>query len=360
MHRDDSSVFETLSSPVGVLVCEARTLQYGFYTASELRKLSVVQVTSKEQRDALNRPLPGGLYDPKMGPTDHYETCTSCGLDYSLCPGHIGHIDLALPTYSPVLFQHMLKLLKSKCFNCHRFRADATKLQKLAHAAELLSAGHVVDACCALEPDSGSDASRELRRVSRTGRPPPLSPHLLTVRQALHKKFFRTLAGAKNKCSHCQTVTGAMRTEGGYKIFCVPLSKSATTANQMLGAEAAARAAGQSTAVGGSANGNDDEDEDEDEDEENEQATGAAAAAGGAGPAGAGAPPSGSGGSLILMTPAEAERHLKDLWQVPGPHACPHARAHSHLAPLQGLPTSLSPAAGRAVAPPFDAAPSAT
>ena len=58
MHRDDSSVFETLSSPVGVLVCEARTLQYGFYTASELRKLSVVQVTSKEQRDALNRPLP--------------------------------------------------------------------------------------------------------------------------------------------------------------------------------------------------------------------------------------------------------------------------------------------------------------
>ena len=108
MHRDDASVFETLSSPVGVLVCEARTLQYGFYTASELRKLSVVQVTSKEQRDALNRPLPGGLYDPKMGPTDHYETCTSCGLDYSLCPGHIGHIDLALPTYSPVLFQHML------------------------------------------------------------------------------------------------------------------------------------------------------------------------------------------------------------------------------------------------------------
>ena len=96
-----------------------------------------ILVSHKEQRDALNRPLPGGLYDPKMGPTDHYETCTSCGLDYSLCPGHIGHIDLALPTYSPVLFQHMLKLLKSKCFNCHRFRADATKLQKLAHAAEL-------------------------------------------------------------------------------------------------------------------------------------------------------------------------------------------------------------------------------
>ena len=92
MNRDDKNVFETLQSPVGVLVNEAQAIQYSFYTADELRRLSVVQVTSSEQRDALNRPLPGGLYDSKMGPTDHYESCATCGLDYSLCPGHIGHI----------------------------------------------------------------------------------------------------------------------------------------------------------------------------------------------------------------------------------------------------------------------------
>ena len=165
MRRDD-----TLESPVSVLVREARALQYGFYTANELRKLSVVQVTSSEQRDALDRPLPGGLYDPKMGPTDHYETCPSCGLDYSLCPGHIGHIDLALPAYSPVLFAEMLKLLKSKCFNCHRFRADSGKMEKLALAADLLAEGRFVDACCALEPASGSDARHELQRGARPSR----------------------------------------------------------------------------------------------------------------------------------------------------------------------------------------------
>ena len=79
MNRDDKNVFETLQSPVGVLVNEAQAIQYSFYTADELRRLSVVQVTSSEQRDALNRPLPGGLYDSKMGPTDHYESCATCG-----------------------------------------------------------------------------------------------------------------------------------------------------------------------------------------------------------------------------------------------------------------------------------------
>ena len=40
------NVFETLQSPVGVLVNEAQAIQYSFYTADELRRLSVVQVTS--------------------------------------------------------------------------------------------------------------------------------------------------------------------------------------------------------------------------------------------------------------------------------------------------------------------------
>ena len=42
MNRDDKNVFETLSSPVGVLVNEAQAIQFSFYTADELRKLSVV------------------------------------------------------------------------------------------------------------------------------------------------------------------------------------------------------------------------------------------------------------------------------------------------------------------------------
>ena len=105
---------------------------------AELRKLSVVHVTSSEQRDALSRPLPGGLYDPAMGPTDQYESCKTCGLDYTTCPGHLGHIELALPAYTPVLFPQLVTLLRSTCLLCHRLKADAGKLRILADALRLL------------------------------------------------------------------------------------------------------------------------------------------------------------------------------------------------------------------------------
>ena len=94
MQRPDDA-FERLSSPLGVVVRESESVRFGVYSDAELRKLSVVQVHSAEQRDAMNRPLPGGLYDPAMGPTDHYAMCPTCGLDYQLCPGHLGRIELA-------------------------------------------------------------------------------------------------------------------------------------------------------------------------------------------------------------------------------------------------------------------------
>ena len=67
----EAFVYDRLSSPLGVVVREAAAVRYGVYSDDDIRKLSVVRVYSAEQRDALNRPLPGGLYDPRMGPTDH-------------------------------------------------------------------------------------------------------------------------------------------------------------------------------------------------------------------------------------------------------------------------------------------------
>ena len=99
-----------------------------------------------------------------------------------------------------------------------------------------------------LRQAGGSDASREIKGGTPRGKP-PLTPHLISLRRALHRKFFKVLSSAKNKCSHCYTHSCAMRTEGGYKIFCVPLSARAAAANQILGGDIAARVAGR----GGSA-----------------------------------------------------------------------------------------------------------
>ena len=143
------TLHSAITTPTGVV--EAQSVGFSFYSAAEVRKISVVQVHTAEQRDAHNRPLPGGLYDPAMGPTDQYESCKTCGLDYTTCPGHLGHIELALPAYTPVLFPQLVTLLRSTCLLCHRLKADAGKLRILADALRLLDAGLLVDATVLME-----------------------------------------------------------------------------------------------------------------------------------------------------------------------------------------------------------------
>lgn len=41
-------------------------------TDEEVRRHSVVKVTSPNLLDGLQLPVPNGLYDPAMGPLDHY------------------------------------------------------------------------------------------------------------------------------------------------------------------------------------------------------------------------------------------------------------------------------------------------
>ena len=58
-----------------------------------------------------------------FGPTRVGVTCKTCGLKFRHCPGHMGHIELSVPVYNPLLFNHMFRLLRSKCWSCHRFKA---------------------------------------------------------------------------------------------------------------------------------------------------------------------------------------------------------------------------------------------
>jgi hypothetical protein len=51
-------------------------------------------------------------------------SCPTCGLNAMYCPGHLGHVELAVPVYHPLLFDLMYRLLKSKCFYCHHFRTS--------------------------------------------------------------------------------------------------------------------------------------------------------------------------------------------------------------------------------------------
>lgn len=49
---------------------EVSSLAFGFFTATEARRLSVKRITATEVLDRLDNAVPDGLYDPAMGPTD--------------------------------------------------------------------------------------------------------------------------------------------------------------------------------------------------------------------------------------------------------------------------------------------------
>lgn len=61
-----------------------------------------------------------GLYDPTLGPVEQSATCVTCFLPYKDCPGHLGHVVLSVPVYQPLLFNVMFRVLRAKCFCCHR------------------------------------------------------------------------------------------------------------------------------------------------------------------------------------------------------------------------------------------------
>ena len=306
-----AETFERLASPLGVVVREADYIQYGIYTDDELRKLSVVQVDSSNQRDAMNRPLPGGLYDPKMGPTDHYSMCPTCALDYTHCPGHLGRIELALPVYLPTLFPTLVQLLRGKCLHCHAFRMPREALRHLVDALALLDAGLLVDAAEVIHGSSSAGAKRDggvsdeadvemadaeeeddddestivpsypglsregvdaLRRAARADAPKPRatassrSPHVLTLRRLATSKFYKQIMHQK-KCKHCDRHSSGIKQEGGCKLFCVNLSKKKAADN-------AARVASRNPAGGA------EDDDDDDDDEEAAAGTGASPAPG--------------------------------------------------------------------------------
>lgn len=99
-------------------------VKFDMYDSKTIRQISAAHITESSAFDNLNQPNKGGLHDPKMGVSanDKFQNCSFCGLDADSCPGHFGHIDLPAPIYNPFLLKYIYKLLRCKCFNCHKLK----------------------------------------------------------------------------------------------------------------------------------------------------------------------------------------------------------------------------------------------
>jgi DNA-directed RNA polymerase II subunit RPB1 len=77
-------------------------IQFGLFSPEETKNMSVCHIEYPETMDEQRmRPRERGLNDPKLGSIDRAYKCATCGENMTECPGHFGHIELAVPVFHP-------------------------------------------------------------------------------------------------------------------------------------------------------------------------------------------------------------------------------------------------------------------
>jgi len=105
-------------------------LQFSILSPEEIRKSSVANIVSRDTY-VNNKPVIGGLFDPRMGVLDPGLICPTDGLNYMKTPGYFGHIELARPIFYIQYLHTIVKILRCVCVKCSKLLIDKTKFDYL-------------------------------------------------------------------------------------------------------------------------------------------------------------------------------------------------------------------------------------
>jgi len=105
-------------------------IQFSIMSPEEIVKGSVAEITNRETY-VNNKPVIGGLFDPRMGPLDPGMICPTDGLDYMKCPGYFGHVKLARPVFYYQYLGTVVKILRCVCIKCSSLRISKTANKQL-------------------------------------------------------------------------------------------------------------------------------------------------------------------------------------------------------------------------------------
>src|SRR3989337_2594315 len=85
-------------------------ISFGLLSPKDLRKQSVVEVSTPDTYDE----------DGRLGTLEPRQRCKTCGNTAIRCPGHFGHIELAVPIVHIEFTKVIFDLLRSTCRTCGR------------------------------------------------------------------------------------------------------------------------------------------------------------------------------------------------------------------------------------------------
>ena len=105
-------------------------IQFSILSPYEIQKGSVVEITNRDTH-INNKPVLGGLFDPRMGVLDPGMICPTDGLDYVQTPGYFGHINLSRPVYYIQYLSTIMKICRCVCIKCSKLLIDKDKYNYL-------------------------------------------------------------------------------------------------------------------------------------------------------------------------------------------------------------------------------------
>ncbi|KAK8809591.1 hypothetical protein WA158_000534 [Blastocystis sp. Blastoise] len=216
---------------------------FGFFKPEEVKKMSVKRIVSPVAFDADNKPVADGLYDPALGPNEFHQKCPTCLRSFEDCPGHMGHIELEVPVYNPILFPILLSLFKHECQFCHHFRINSAITRRVALQLKLINRGclkEAMDLPTEMESANGNlrESSEErseriesvfakyeakLAAAKTDSKDPKVYAHARRYYRELISSYVKNIPS--QKCANCGCFSPSVRRDGYSKIFLRNLSK---------------------------------------------------------------------------------------------------------------------------------------
>jgi len=147
-------------------------IYFSILSPNEVRKMSATKVITADTYDEDGFPIAMGLMDPRMGVIEPGLRCKTCGqrVGKDKCPGHFGHIDLAMPVIHVGHVKIIRDSLRATCRDC----------------------GHLL-----LTKKEQDDFIDEIKKYDREGR----------QKTYLYKQIVKD-ARKSSKCPHCGREVG--------------------------------------------------------------------------------------------------------------------------------------------------------
>jgi len=116
------------------------SIQFGLLSPEKIRKMSATRIITPDTYDEDGFPIEMGLMDPRLGVIEPGLRCKTCGqrVGKDGCPGHFGHIELAMPVIHVGYVKTILGILRSTCRGCGHLLLEEEQKRKLERKYEAL------------------------------------------------------------------------------------------------------------------------------------------------------------------------------------------------------------------------------